>query len=344
MVLWAIVGLACSRPDPWAGAPSIAAPARTEWWALSFAGRPIGWEERQHGPGREVLRRRALAVASGDQTAWLRTASHVRCDEAGCDYVLWTPDAPPRTGRGRFDVPEVWTPEGSGPLRILAESTGAVVETEVRVAGDEATWLGPAGPVSIRRGGEGVEQVTSGRFAAVRVPERPPDPPPVDVARLLALPAPPFPEARHAHVGEFVVDGAARVVERPTWPELPSPAREQVRRLVEDVADRVRDGWNPAGGAGASRGDCTEHALVLVEALRRAGFEARTAAGRVYVEGPDGPALVLHAWAEVRLGGRWVAADAALRQFPADASHLRLGEWVPELIANDGPVVLRALR
>jgi transglutaminase-like putative cysteine protease len=363
---WAILLWGCSRPDPWAGAPSLARdPVRTEWWALSFAGRPIGWEEHRFGPGREVLRRRALAVASGERTAWLRTAAHVRCDDAGCDYALWSPGAPARTGRGRFDVPDVWWPASAGSTSILVESTGEIVETEVRVDADAARWATPSGEVEARRDPVGVArdalaQVTSGRFDAVRVGERPPDPPPVDVARLLAVRAPPLSELaaagnpqggptladpRLAHVGVFEVDGAERVVERPTWPELPSPDRERVRALVEAVADGVRDAWVPGRSAGGERrGDCTEHALALVEAARAAGFDARTAAGRVYVEGPDGAALVLHAWAEVRLGGRWVAADAALRQFPADAAHLRLGEWIPDVVARDGPVALRSLR
>ncbi|MEZ4236306.1 MAG: transglutaminase domain-containing protein [Myxococcota bacterium] len=193
------------------------------------------------------------------------------------------------------------------------------------------------------RGDGGWVRLRTGRFVAERVAARPADPAPVDVARLLALPAPPFACTRRAHVGEYEVDGVRRVVETPTWPELPSPERERARALVEAVADDVRDAWVPGASTGG-RGDCTEHAEALVARARAAGFAARTAAGRVYVDGADGPALVLHAWAELQLGGRWIPADAALRQFPADASHLRLGAWVPDLVAHDVPVRLLSLR
>ncbi len=70
----------------------------------------------------------------------------------------------------------------------------------------------------------------------------------------------------------------------------------------------------------ARKGDCNEHTVLYVALARALGLPARTAAGLVHVQGR----FYYHAWPEVWLGGRWVAVDPTLGQFPADASHLRL--------------------
>lgn len=348
--MWAWFLAACREPDPWAGAPDPDPIVRTEHWALSIAGRPIGIEERRFGAGREVARRRALSVTDGRRSEILRSASRVRCgaQEEPCAFVLWDPGLPDRAGQGRFALPEVWMPARSGPIAVLAtdaEGEPEIVASELVSDGATARWSTPSGPVTADLDAAGaVLRVVSGRFVAERVEVRPADPEPVDVARLLSVPAPAFPRARAAHVGIFEIDGVEHRVEAPTRIELPAAEADLVARLVDEVAEQIRDGWAPGRVAGRD-GDCTEHAVALVERAREAGLEARTAAGRVYAEGPDGPALVLHAWAEVRMGGRWVAADPALRQFPADASHLRLGAWIPEIVARDPEhLALRALK
>ncbi|MEZ4236307.1 MAG: hypothetical protein R3F59_09130 [Myxococcota bacterium] len=118
---WFLLAWACSRGDPWAGAPVLAGdPVRTEWWSLSLADSPIGWEERRYGEGRDAVTRRALVVASGRERAWLRSASRVRCDAAGCAVTLWRPEGT-RTAAGAFAAPELWPPEGAGAAEILDE-------------------------------------------------------------------------------------------------------------------------------------------------------------------------------------------------------------------------------
>jgi transglutaminase-like putative cysteine protease len=69
----------------------------------------------------------------------------------------------------------------------------------------------------------------------------------------------------------------------------------------------------------ALRGDCNEHTVLFVALARSIGLPARTAVGLVAVRGR----FYFHAWPEVVLGGRWIALDPTLGQFPADASHLR---------------------
>lgn len=84
------------------------------------------------------------------------------------------------------------------------------------------------------------------------------------------------------------------------------------------------------------RGDCNEHAVLLVALARAAGIPARVVAGTVYLE--DG--FYYHAWAELWLG-RWVSADAVFDQMPADATHVKLLVGGPEEHVRLGEVVGR---
>ena len=76
----------------------------------------------------------------------------------------------------------------------------------------------------------------------------------------------------------------------------------------------------------AGKGDCTEHAVLLVAMARALGIPARGVHGLVYARYDDGKdALYWHAWAEVRSGGEWIAMDPTFGQPVADATHLALG-------------------
>lgn len=73
------------------------------------------------------------------------------------------------------------------------------------------------------------------------------------------------------------------------------------------------------------RGDCNEHAVLLAALARAAGIPARVVAGVVHMDG----GFYYHAWNELWLG-RWISADAAFGQMPADATHVKLLEGGPE--------------
>lgn len=66
------------------------------------------------------------------------------------------------------------------------------------------------------------------------------------------------------------------------------------------------------------KGDCNEHAILATALLRAVGIPAQTVIGLVYLEGR----FYYHAWVHLYLG-KWLAADPAFGQFPADATHLR---------------------
>jgi transglutaminase-like putative cysteine protease len=69
----------------------------------------------------------------------------------------------------------------------------------------------------------------------------------------------------------------------------------------------------------ARSGDCNEHTVLFVALARSIGVPARTAVGLVHLRGR----FYYHAWPEIWIGGRWLAIDPTLNQFPADASHIR---------------------
>lgn len=66
-------------------------------------------------------------------------------------------------------------------------------------------------------------------------------------------------------------------------------------------------------------GDCNEHTMLLAALLRAAGIPARIEAGLVYLNGR----FYYHAWNGFHVG-KWITADAAMGQLPADVTHIRL--------------------
>ena len=68
-------------------------------------------------------------------------------------------------------------------------------------------------------------------------------------------------------------------------------------------------------------GDCKEHAALFAAFARSLGISSKICGGIVYDRG----SFFYHAWNEVFVG-RWVSVDPLMKQFPADATHVRLVE------------------
>lgn len=318
------------RADPWAGAPGPLGPVeRTETWSVTVRGAPVAVETRAWGTTgatRWVATRTTWAWTGGRT----HSASRVACDGQRCETERW--DAEGTEAQLGTCAPRAWPPSAD----VSCTFDGA--ERAVTVRDGSVSWLGPAGPVELRVDSHGQPvELHEGVVTATRV-DRADPPTPVDPAQLLSAPSRRFANARRSHVARFRVDGAEVRIDTPTDAELP-PEADAVRGWVRHVARAIDPAFVPGRRSGAvalrlGRGDCTESALALVEVLAAAGFQARTVAGRVYVDQPE-PALALHAWVEVHLGGRWVGADPAFDQFPVDATHLPLGAWVGEVAAHD---------
>jgi hypothetical protein len=106
---------------------------------------------------------------------------------------------------------------------------------------------------------------------------------------------------------------------------------EAARRLSDHVYRTLEKAYGASHDRAsdvlaAGKGDCTEHAVLLVALARAAGIPARGVHGLVYAQYDDGqPALYWHAWVEVRSAGEWIAMDPTFGQPVADATHVALG-------------------
>lgn len=69
------------------------------------------------------------------------------------------------------------------------------------------------------------------------------------------------------------------------------------------------------------RGDCNEHAVLYTALVRAVGIPAKIVVGLVQ----QGNSLYYHAWTEI-FYREWIPVDPTLGQFPADLSHVKLGE------------------
>lgn len=370
MLLWWI---ACGTPDPWAGAPALPEEVTQHTsYGIDVRGVPAGIEERWTGTSNGVdvvVRRRTWQVVLGGEPATLRAASRVKGRGPVTGYerwiagtstdwqgAAWVPDAVPPPEGGLWPVLEPWTLE--------VRSTD--VSIEPIAGGTVVSWSTSAGTTTARFDADGLLEAEHG---AVRMARGKPSGELVafDPAALFAVPVAPQPSARTSLIGRYEVDGRTVRVDAPTWAEVraarapertpgvdpSSPVearawsvvgdaedqRTMVERLVRDVAQRL-DGVPQPGSLAAvdalesGRGDCDEAASAFVAMAKALGLEAETVGGLVYANGAIGPGLYPHAWAKVRLGGRFVAVDPALGQAPADASHLPLGGGAGEAAAR----------
>jgi len=112
-------------------------------------------------------------------------------------------------------------------------------------------------------------------------------------------------------------------------------AVEAARRIESFVRSYIKTknlsvGYASAAEVAASRkGDCTEHAVLAAAMCRSVGIPAQVVSGVVYVErfGNKKDIFAPHAWTRVRLAGKWVALDSAMRGY--DAGHIAM-------VAGDG--------
>lgn len=73
----------------------------------------------------------------------------------------------------------------------------------------------------------------------------------------------------------------------------------------------------------ASGPSCREKTARWLDAAARGGFTGRTAVGVAW----DGSAFAWHAWAEVQVGGRWIAVDPSFGQLPARGPRFTLARY-----------------
>jgi transglutaminase-like putative cysteine protease len=123
----------------------------------------------------------------------------------------------------------------------------------------------------------------------------------------------------------------------------PSASRWELSCLINSfVFGFIRDKALDVGFASAPevalapRGDCTEHTVLAIALLRRAGVPARAAWGWAGLDDGSEATLGLHTWAEVKIGGRWIPIDPTFDQAPAGAFRIALGNSALNSLAEFG--------
>jgi len=286
-----------------------ALPEGTARWRMTLSGEPVGVVEltiRCEGPGCQAtwasLQR--LPAEAGGGLRERRTS--VPVDRAGR-----------ATGPARRhedgQVRDVALPKGAVPA-MLVEVLLARAAAGCLDAADEAT--GAPVRACVRDGGQGARRVEAGGGLVLVRPG--PGPFPAE----LTIPA---------QRVRFTLDAAAEVPPRAPrlyGAEVPGPADPRdAARFCGVAADPVAA---PGSAAGLPRPvapgpSCREKSQAWAEAARRQGLPARVAVGVAH----DGGTYVWHAWAEARVGERWVAVDPSFRQAPARGPRFTLATYAP---------------
>ncbi|MFT4624126.1 MAG: hypothetical protein ACI8PZ_002785 [Myxococcota bacterium] len=319
LALWVLCG--CT---PLHGGWRIPQPAAgtTAHWVLALAGTPIGHEQQRQSDGLFWSRRAWNFAVDGvvvsptiEVRARLRTDGSVdlveRADATGRD--AWRPLTPAwlaETAPARTGTTPVLDP-GTGEVELLAVTvTGPLRRVGPREWSEDGGWR-------------------IGALTASPVP-RAPSLPSADLLSLVRIPSTPVPQAQRSRHAAITIDDTTHRIDVPVRAEIPAELWRRVERLVRRVQAQLDTTPTPgqlsAGAAlAAGAGDCTEHREVFLELAIADGIDARPAEGLVYVDGPE-PGFLPHAWAEVRVGDRWVGVDPTWSQWPADATHVPLGE------------------
>ncbi|MDI9569972.1 MAG: transglutaminase-like domain-containing protein [Pseudomonadota bacterium] len=283
---------------------------------MTMGTRPVkitfaGVEERSVQGKAVSLRKYAVDFMGARQYAWLDAAGDVVREEGilGLALEKTSPEEARSglSGAGAADLTDLASVDAGGRLK----DPGALQSLTVKLANVDVRPLELSG---------GRQRYASGGLLTVRK-ERRGDPLSGPAAVLenrgAYLAASPFIQSSHpdvrARAGKIVAGGvgeedkARRIV---AW-----VYGNIEKRPVLSVANALETLKNRAG-------DCTEHAVLTAALARAAGIPAVMEAGLVYQRGR----FYYHAWNAFWLPawGGWVTADAALNQFPADVTHLRL--------------------
>jgi len=351
-VVWWWMMLACWQPSVWE--PPAGASGPPTWYELSVDGSVVGAEAWWWLGSGERHRRRHTRwrVAGVEQVA----VHDLRLRETGDGWERVLDGGEPRpVGL----IPDMVRVDGAGVRQVVDAFGSASVVADVVVHEGRQHTAGPLGPTWASFDGGGLVEAELGRQRLRRV-ETLPDWEPVDLVELVRRPVADWGDVppRRARVAHWRVDGERIVVHSPLEAELPSvplaagagsPPHGPVEAWAEDVVRRDATTWaavrslsaavaetvshHPRGGPSDAatvleerRGDCTERVALFVAAAEAVGVSARTVTGWLVQARPEGGGWrVPHAWAEVSMGGRWVAVDPSLGTAPADAARLPLG-------------------
>ncbi|WP_164103239.1 transglutaminase-like domain-containing protein [Candidatus Laterigemmans baculatus] len=103
-------------------------------------------------------------------------------------------------------------------------------------------------------------------------------------------------------------------------------AKELARLVYTTISEKnLESGFSSAAEVAASRqGDCTEHAVLLAAMCRARDIPARVAAGLMYVDSTEGPAMAFHMWTLAHVDGGWLPLDGTMQDGLAAADRITL--------------------
>lgn len=121
--------------------------------------------------------------------------------------------------------------------------------------------------------------------------------------------------------------------------------KEALKWMKENIKAAMTENFSALDALRNGEGECQSHSYLFSAIMRSGSVPCRIVSGLVYPEGYD--AFMYHSWCEVFIG-KWVSVDAALRQFPADSTHIVLAEGdifsqtkIINFLRNSGVKVLR---
>jgi hypothetical protein len=112
-----------------------------------------------------------------------------------------------------------------------------------------------------------------------------------------------------------------------------APSGTAIVKFVSGIMKGSEDrGFDIASQVAVLReGDCSEYAVLTAALARAVGLPARVAMGLALIRHGEQYAAYGHAWAELRVEGRWMVADAALAQLKYPVRYLPFG-----VLENEG--------
>lgn len=106
------------------------------------------------------------------------------------------------------------------------------------------------------------------------------------------------------------------------------PDIDKVFKLVnwtyDNVRKSMRDSFSALEVLQTMEGECQSHASLYTAMARSQKIPTRIVTGLVY---SDGLGFLYHAWAESYVDG-WLSVDPTLKQTPADATHIKIGNTI----------------
>jgi hypothetical protein len=252
-----------------------------------------------------------LSVGCRGTRCTVRWATVARAPEAGGGAVVERRVEAETDRAGRLHAARV----GSAPVRVAAGERVAASLAEVLLAGAaegerrcvdvEEEETGERGSACAVRRGDWLTGTVLGAEVRFR-------PGPDGLPREVALPG---------QGSRFVADARAVLPPRPPrlfGGEVPAPA-DADREMALRFCGRPLDPADPeppppdVPRAFPARGNCRDNTSSYLGSAALRGIEGRHVVGVAF----DGAAFVWHEWAELRMGGRWVAVDPSFRQVPA---------------------------